>query len=209
MNPLTVKRNDYLKNKKNSTIYTPTGVSQFLYDILRPTVRSQSTVSDLRYTGIIFDPAIGSGRLTDPWFMSGSYIVGCDIEDKRATTQMFYKGKFEDSIFPFEYYPDLVLMNPPFNGCQGRRLYNEVFLEHVFKLFGVNMPVVMFSPMGFRLNQRKKSKRWRWLRDCGANITSIISLPLDIFEGVEFHQEILIFNVRGLNAHYFLPERYL
>ena len=29
MNPLSVSRNDYRKNKKNSTIYTPVGVAQF------------------------------------------------------------------------------------------------------------------------------------------------------------------------------------
>jgi hypothetical protein len=33
-----------------------------------------------------------------------------------------------------------------------------------------------------------------------------VSLPLDIFPGVEFHAEILIFNVKGIDAHYFLPE---
>ena len=48
-----------------------------------------------------------------------------------------------------------------------------------------------------------------WLRDCGAEITSIISLPLDIFPDVEFHAEILIFNVSGIQPHYFLPEEAL
>jgi type I restriction enzyme M protein len=67
----------------------------------------------------------------------------------------------------------------------------------------------MFVPMGLRLNQRLCSARWRWLRDCGTRITSIISLPLDVFTGVEFHNEILIFNVVGLRPHYFLPEEAL
>lgn len=121
---------------------------------------------------------------------------------------MFYKGKFENSTYPFEY-PDLVICNPPFNGHSGKKLYPEIFLEHIFKLFGPKIPVVLFAPMGLRLNQRQKSKRWHWLRDCGAEITSIISLPLDVFEGVEFHNEILIFNIKGLKPHYFLPEKYL
>jgi type I restriction enzyme M protein len=99
-----------------------------------------------------------------------------------------------------------VLCNPPFNGAPGKRLYPEVFLEHLFKLFGVQIPVTMVVPMGLRLNQRRKSKRWRWLRDCGAQITSIISMPLDVFDGVEFHNEILVFNVAGIKPHYFLPE---
>ncbi len=60
--------------------------------------------------------------------------------------------------------------------------------------------------MGFRLNQRKISKRWKWLRDNCPPITSIISLPLDIFDNVQFHSEILIFNVPKLKPHYFLPD---
>jgi len=33
-----------------------------------------------------------------------------------------------------------------------------------------------------------------------------IALPLDTFPGVEFHAEILIFNVQGVRPHYFLSE---
>ena len=33
--PLTVTRNDYHKNRKSSTIYTPVGVAEFLYQLLR------------------------------------------------------------------------------------------------------------------------------------------------------------------------------
>ena len=102
--------------------------------------------------------------------------------------------------------PDLVLCNPPFNGAAGKQLYPEVFLRHAFRLFGETVPIVLFTPMGFRLNQRRRSARWRWLRDTRANLTSIVSLPLDIFPGVEFHAEILIFNVKGIRPHYFLPE---
>ena len=96
--------------------------------------------------------------------------------------------------------------NPPFNGCEGKRLYPEVFLAHTFELFDETIPVVLFTPMGFRLNQRRKSARWRWLRDSKAKLTSTVALPLDIFPGVEFHAEILIFNVKGVLPHYFLPE---
>ena len=88
-------------------------------------------------------------------------------------------------------------------------MYPEVFLRHIFDLWGPQTPTVMFAPMGMRLNQRRKSTRWRWLRDCGAEITSIISLPLDVFPDVEFHAEILIFNVSGIQPHYFLPEEAL
>ena len=99
----------------------------------------------------------------------------------------------------------MVLCNPPFNGCKGRQLYPEVFLRHILKLFA-SVPTVLFTPMGFRLNQRKKSERWKWCRDSVMQITSIVSLPLDIFSGVEFHAEILIFNRPDLKPHYFLPD---
>jgi type I restriction enzyme M protein len=156
---------------------------------------------------IIFDPAIGTGRLTDPWYDADCTVYGCDIVDGSAKTHGLIKGRFEDCTWYDDWpTPDLVLCNPPFNGAPGKRLYNEVFLEHIIKLFGPKIPVVMFAAMGTRLNQRRKSKRWRWLRDCGAEITSIVSLPLDIFDDVEFHNEILMFNVQGVKPHYLLPE---
>ncbi len=200
--PLTVTRNNYHENKKKSTIYTPVGVAQFLLGILYPRI-----VHIDPYEYLIFDPAIGTGRLTDPWYNAGCNVRGCDIVDQGAQCYEFDEYSFESR--QYKWRPDLVLCNPPFNGASGRKLYPEVFLRHIFDLFGSTQPVVLFVPMGFMLNQRKKSKRWRWLRDCGARITSIVSLPLDIFEGVEFHAEIVIFNVDGLDPHYFLPEKYL
>lgn len=207
VSPLTVTRNDYRKNKKPSTIYTPIAVAQFLYSILSPGLLRRFDPNRIT----VFDPAIGSGRLTEPWYVSGCHIVGCDIQDQGALCHQF-------SIGPFEHWspeplvtpkPDLVLVNPPFNNASGRKLFPEVFLRHIFDLFGTDIPVAMIVPMGMLLNQRRKSKRFRWLRDCGAQITSIISLPLDTFPGVEFHAEILIFNVHDIEPHYFLPEEAL
>ena len=56
--------------------------------------------------------------------------------------------------------------------------------------------------MGFRLNCSKKSKRRKKLINDYPPISSIISLPLDIFEGVKFHTEILCFNCPWLKPHY-------
>jgi type I restriction enzyme M protein len=63
--------------------------------------------------------------------------------------------------------------------------------------------------MGMRLHQEKKSKRWRWLRDEAPPITSIISLPRDTFPNVDYHVEILLFDMPRLKPHYFLHDRYL
>jgi len=202
--PLTVARNNYHKNPKASAIYTPPGVARFLFDILhkaRPF--ADRKIADL----IVLDPAIGKGNLVAPWFDAGCHIVGCDVTNIGLLCHRYYRGRFEEQTdLPL---PDLVLSNPPFNGAPGRQLYPEVFLRHIFDLWGPKMPTVMFAPMGLLLNQRRRSTRFRWLRDCGAKITSIVSLPLDIFPDVEFHAEILIFNVTGIQPHYFLPDEAL
>ena len=198
--PLTVARNDYTARPKRSDIYTPPGVARFLFGVLGGCNRWDT----------ILDPAIGTGQLTNPWFDDACRIVGVDIVNQGPACQRLILGRFEDQehIIP---RPDLVLCNPPFNGADGKQLYPEVFLRHAFKLFGESVPMVLFAPMGMRLNQRKKSTRWRWLRDSKAVLTSIVSLPLDVFPSVEFHAEILIFNVPGclIRPHYFLPEEAL
>jgi type I restriction enzyme M protein len=201
--PLTVKRNDYHARPKRSDVYTPPSVSLFLFDVLRH-------AKPLRNGGCwspfyrVLDPAIGTGRLTDPWYHAGHRIIGCDIANHQPRCHAFYHGRYEDRT-DIER-PGLVLCNPPFNGAAGKQLYPEVFLRHTFELFGETISVVLFTPMGFRLNQRRKSARWRWLRDSEATLTSTVALPLDLFPGVEFHAEILIFNVDGVRPHYFLPE---
>ena len=82
-------------------------------------------------------------------------------------------------------------------------LGSEVFLRQILALCG-NVPIALFCPMGFRLNQRMKSSRWKWLRDeCPAKITSLMMLPLNVFEGVQFHAEIVFFNAPELAPHVF------
>lgn len=198
--PLTVVRNNYHDNPKSNSIATPKGVSQFLFDILH---RDE-------YLSI-FDPAIGGGRLTAPWYEAGCEINGCDVAPRlpKGTYGTIRKGRFEDMTVDMFDRPDLVVCNPPFNGAPGKQLYPEVFLNHIFELWGPRIPTVMFTPMGFRLNQRRKSARWRWLRDSRARLKSIVALPLDVFPNVEFHAEILIFNVTRIKPHYFLSEEAL
>ena len=205
--PLSIKTNDYRVNKKQSDIYTPKNVAQFLFDLLNEKIcLCRAEVKHTR----IFDPAIGSGRLTNPWYSAGFQVSGVDITKRKGAEYSFFiKDKFENIEAGIFSQPDLVLCNPPFNAGYGRKLQPQVFLEHIFELFGETVPVVLFSPFGLLLNQRKTSTRWRWLRDCGTKITSIISLPLDVFPGVQFHNLIVIFNITGLEPHYFLLDKYL
>ena len=146
----------------------------------------------------ILDPSSGAGALTKPW--KGAKVIAFET----ARGQDFF-------ACPGHVDCDLVLCNPPFNNesGEGRAFLPQSFLERILQAVAAKTPIVLVTPMGMRLNQRKTSARWRWLRDHCPAITSIISLPLDIFENVLFHSEILLFNMPRLNPHYFLPDRYL
>ena len=107
-------------------------------------------------------------------------------------------------------YGDVVCANPPFNGALGKQLYPEVFLRHIFDLWGSQMPTVMFVPMGLRLNQRRKSGRDS--DGCGTAEPRSRRLSLSrstFFRHAYFHAEILILNINGIEPHYFLPEEAL
>jgi hypothetical protein len=66
------------------------------------------------------------------------------------------------------------------------------------------VPIVLFTPIGFRLNLTLQSPRHKKLSEgIYPPITSQITLPKNIFAGVKFHSEILIFNIPGLENHYF------
>jgi len=197
--PLTVKKNDYRKNPKRSTVYTPDSVCQLLYDIIDPVLKPK----------VILDPAIGRGALTNPW-RKQCHIIGVDIDrSSRRYADEFVCSRFEDIESWEMRWPDLVLVNPPFNNAPKRQFYPEIFLRKITELFGTNIPVVLFTPMGLRLNQKKTSSRWQWARDYGPRITSIVSLPLDVFPDVKFHSEVLLFNVPNVQPHYWLEERYM
>jgi len=192
--PYTIKNNNYHNNKKNSTIYTPPEVSNFLYEILHTHITPK----------VILDPSIGKASLVEPWISKKCSIIGVDIDKhSKKHCDTFIHSKFEDVASWSYKTPDLILCNPPFNGAKNRKLYSEVFLRHIVKLFGNNVPVVLFAPMGFRLNQTLRSSRWKWLKD-NVEISSIISLPCECFDKVKFHTEILIFNMPKLKPHYLL-----
>tara|TARA_R110000787_G_scaffold86788_1_gene184965 strand:- start:4200 stop:4742 length:543 start_codon:yes stop_codon:yes gene_type:complete len=169
------------KGVKKSDTATDKRICNFLHQIL-----------DDKYSfNKILDPCCGDRRLTE--------LFDCDVinyEIKEGKDFLKETNKIDC---------DLVIMNPPFNlGGSGRKLSVEVFMDKVLSLVDNQIPIILITPMGFRLNQRIKSKRWKKIRDTYPPITSIISLPLDIFENTLFHCEILCFNCNELNPHYFL-----
>ncbi|KKN02396.1 hypothetical protein LCGC14_1118190 [marine sediment metagenome] len=210
--PLTTSRNKYFDNRKENDIKTPYSVCRFLYELLSPAISRKKT--------LVIDVGCGDGRLSE-LFMKRWTVLGieqraikksklsniwsrCDFLAIKDIEQSHAANWTKDSVA-------LVISNPPFNNkSAGRKLIPEVFTKKIFDLLGDNVPLCMFVPMGFRLNQRLGSSRWRYFRDeCKAEITSIISLPLNLFKNVEFHSEILIWNIQKLKAHYWIPEKYL
>ncbi|WHQ37328.1 N-6 DNA methylase [Spiroplasma sp. SV19] len=204
-----VDRNNFYKNEKKSNIYTPNYVSEFLFKILSTHIKE----------GYIFDPCVGKGSLLIPWEKAGWKIKGVDIEDHNFSNTII-KNYLELTNNDLENkIPSLVIMNPPFNIDEktkeyiwkfygSRPLLPEVWFRKVIELFGKDIPIVMFTPYGFRLNQSGESKRWmNFINKNYPEISSIISLPKNVFDNVLFHSEILIFNIKTLKPHYFLGEK--
>jgi ParB-like nuclease domain len=167
---------------------TPPGLSRFLFETISPKYEVQT----------ILDPCAGRGAMTMPW--RGRRVISFEIE----TGADFFES-------PDRIECDLVLCNPPFSqDGEGSTGYQpERFLRRIVEVVPPHNPIVLITPMGMRLHQEKRSKRWRWLRDEAPPITSIISLPRDAFPSVDYHVEILLFNMPKLKPHFFLPDRYL
>jgi len=203
-----VARNNFYDNEKNATIYTPAGVSEFLFTILHDKIAKGAS---------ILDPCVGAGSLLKPFAKAGFDTIGIDIEAQgypntiKRNFLSVRKGTFAR--------PSLVIANPPFNIdiktkelaakiAGARPLLPEVWLQKIIQLWGKNVPICLFAPYGLRLNQTLTSKRWVKFADgTYPAITSIVSLPKDIYDGVLFHSEVLIFNIDGLAGHYFYNDK--
>ncbi len=197
-------RNNFYDDPKNSTVFTPPGVSQFIFDIVADKIDKSRPV---------FDPCVGEGSLLHPFDEAGFHTIGLDIYDYG------YKNTILHNFLTFDAkqmaLPSLVIANPPFNIDQrtkaiiaaqygGRPLLPEVWLQKTISLFGKDIPIILFAPYGLRLNQSLYSKRWqKFINGDYPRISSIIALPKDVYRDVLFHSEILIFNIPDLDAHYF------
>ena len=171
----------------------------------------------MKKDGIIVDPCVGQGSLLKPWKSEGYEVMGIDIEHQGFPNTKV-KNYLEVKKGDIDKKVSLVIMNPPFNidsktkqyikeHYGGRPLLPEVWFAKAIELFGSKVPIVMFTPYGFRLNQTVESKRWlKFVNEEYPPITSIISLPKDLFENILFHSEILIFNIDKLNGHYFVKD---
>ena len=206
-----VDRNNFYKHQKKATIFTPDYVSEFLYSLI---------YKHINKTGLVLDPCVGQGSLLKPFKRNGFNVLGIDIENQ-GFPKTIVKNYLEVKKGEIKKKVSLVIMNPPFNidgktkkyiqeNYGGRPLLPEVWFSKAIELFGHNVPIVMFTPYGFRLNQSDTSKRWqKFITKEYPEITSIVSLPKDVFDGILFHSEVLIFNLPQLKGHYFLVNTYV
>ena len=178
------------KTRKNNIVFTPPKLANFIAEI----------IEEKKYKTIL-DPAIGAGHLIEP-YKKDKYILGGDKYDIGGGADEFILNDIDDQEFNFSVEPDLIIMNPPFNGASGRRLFPEVFLKKIFDRYGYDKPVIMITGDNFLNNTRLSSKRRSWIKEKEIKITSIITLPLDVFEGVQFNTQVLFFNIGGIKPHY-------
>lgn len=203
----TVSKNNFYEIEKNSTVYTPVEVSEFIFNILN----NEITKDDL-----VLDPCVGQGSLLLPWKNNQYRTKGIDIVNQgfpNTIVRDFLQMKPNN----FRIKPKLIIVNPPFNfnvglknaavdlGFSSRPLMPEVFLKKIIDLFGKSVIIVLFTPYGLRLNVSKYSNRLEKFNNSDyPEISSIISLPKDVYENVAFHSEILIFNSKHTKPHYFI-----
>jgi type I restriction enzyme M protein len=188
-----IDRNNYYTKPKSSTIYTPAAVSNFLYRLVSKKIKN----------GLVLDPCSGQGSLLEPWKKRGYQTLGIDV-DKQSSADI------QTDFLSLEQWehekPTLIVCNPPFNGY-GRQLASEVWLKKIINLFNKEIPLVLFTPVGLRNNLTSQSLRYhKFISGEYPTISSIITLPKNIFSGVIFHSEILLFNIQGLKPHYYLPK---
>lgn len=170
------------KGTKKSDTPTPIWLCDYLYNLLSDYEEDFKT---------ILDPCAGDKRLTNNF--NNSKIINYEIKEG---TDFLQETNNIDC--------DLCIMNPPFNIGQGRKLAVEVFMDKVLELCDNSIPIFMICPMGFRLNQRKTSKRLKKMKNYYPEITTIISLPVDTFEDTLYHAEIVCYNTPFLKSHYFV-----
>ncbi|WP_028880794.1 H-NS histone family protein [Terasakiella pusilla] len=164
--------------KKTNIVYTPLHLSRWLTDL----------VLSVHKPSYILDPCSGEGNLTK--FFDGVKVKEFEIQNG---TNFFNQHKKLPKV-------DLVLMNPPYVSGDRTTFMPEKFLRHVLDIVPEGTPIVAVMPFNFRLNCRKNSQRLRFLNEL--NITSVITLPFNIFQDTLYSTEIICLNLPQLKSHY-------
>ncbi len=185
-------QNTALKSKlaAKSDIATPLPLVKFISDIVCSVIPTDRI-------NTILDPCSGLDNRLTHYFPDANVI---SYEKKIGKDFFEAKKKDCDEV-------DLVLVNQPFNNdVKHKKIFlPEEFLRKIIEVVPVDTPIVMIVPAGFRQNVRKRSKRLLFLSTL--EVSSIVSLPLDVFEddGILFHTEVLFIGTghfSKLKSHY-------
>jgi hypothetical protein len=162
------------------------------------------------------DPCSGQGSLLTPWEEVGYRTWSNDLDPNSIADDNVDFLTLTDIGEPTKKEKLLILCNPPFNGAKPKlapemqSVYNasialgQLWLDKIIELFGKDAPIVFFALIGLRIcNSIKGTRYQKFINGHYPPITSIISFPRAIFTNVEFHTEILIFNIPNLQPHYF------
>jgi len=192
--------NNNSQNLKDQTVNTPPIVADKIYQDLKR-----------KHIHTILDIGSGEGALSDPFRRKKNIrIIGNDITDENrphydhflhqdflTTTKEDFKG----------LNIDLIVSNPPFqNSKEHNQLYPFLFLEHIFKLFGSDMPVVMVVPQWLLSSSNKRITALQQM-----NITKTITLHGKIFRTddnyISVESSVLYFNIKTSKSIEFLESK--
>lgn len=205
-------KTEYIEKPKNSAVFTPPALANRIAEILKPVIKPD---------WVILDPSIGAGNLIEPY--KNNCVIGVDsqywnIKKSTGGTGRSYEGIPKVQIGEFQNIhpwpmetPDIIISNPPWNGGHSKGepkvFLPFVFLMHITRLFGHEIPIVMIAPNGLLWNQRQNSKRIAWIKQ-NLRLVSIMPLPLYFFDknNSGLPSSVFFFNIDGLKRIYWLDE---
>src|SRR5467141_4252346 len=101
-----IDRNNYFRNEKRTTVFTPDYVSQYLFRLVSPLIQKRK--------GYVLYPCVGEGALLLPWIKYGYNVVGIDIE-AQGFPETLVMNYLEVTRGDVPGDPAIVLMNAPYN----------------------------------------------------------------------------------------------
>lgn len=177
---------------KNTTIETPKELANFIYKKINR--KPYKTILD-----------IGShkGALSEPFkHKKNSSIIGLDIDDvyENNFDKFIHKDFLATTKNDFKDLDiNLVISNPPFNN-----LMSWQFIKKVKELFG-DIPMIFILPEYILNNSKNRAVELEKY-----NITKIVKLNQNIFEGVAIHSSVVFFNINFKSTklfEYYYPKK--
>jgi len=194
--------NNSSSNLKDNVVKTPPIVSNKIYQDLKR-----------KNTHTILDIGSAEGVLSDPFRRKKNIkIIGNDITDQHAQhyDHFIHQDFLQTTTKDYQDLNiDLIVSNPPFQSSKEQNeLFPFLFLKHIFKLFGSNMPVVMIVPQWFLSSSNKRITALQEM-----NITKTITLHSKIFRTKEnnicVESSVLYFNIKTSKSIEFLESKKL